>query len=314
MFPQRYQNIDDEIIHSIPIEANSENTTILHGEISQIPSSPKTHVIQSYSNGILFVSVILSVVFMVSFYSSNQNAKVQLNSFRSHGEIASTDYEISIVINSPGYDPIASLAYLPWDAVAEPYKQQFLSVSSFAVDGVDYTSSLSDVSLFSIHWNLGGVNYEGQNCSVEVSGVGVQDLNVNIVPTSSNKLAKVFLPTERSLTSYKKRLHKSYNPQSSIPTLVNSFQTTFTVSVKYVRREIRSLSEADRTTVLDAMKTLYEVNESDGQLQFGGKYHSADYFSAKHLLGAGTTDCDHWHDGSAITVKHVAFTLVKMPP
>jgi hypothetical protein len=28
-----------------------------------------------------------------------------------------------------------------------------------------------------------------------------------------------------------------------------------------------------------------------------------------HLMGAGTTDCDHWHDGAGIVTHHAAITL-----
>eukprot|EP01035_Chromulina_nebulosa_P020096 gene20096-26092_t len=47
----------------------------------------------------------------------------------------------------------------------------------------------------------------------------------------------------------------------------------------------------------------------DGQAIYGSKFHSAEYFLHLHLQGAGTSDCDHWHDGAGILPHHVAITL-----
>jgi hypothetical protein len=60
---------------------------------------------------------------------------------------------------------------------------------------------------------------------------------------------------------------------------------------------------------LQALHSMYTTSQSDGEALYGSKYASAETLLYKHLNGAGTTDCDHWHDGSAILVHHMAFTL-----
>ena len=87
------------------------------------------------------------------------------------------------------------------------------------------------------------------------------------------------------------------------------FTYSFTVAVKYVRREIRALTDDDRTKVMNALYLMYTVDEVPGKVTYGDKFNTAEYYAYKHLNGAGTTDCDHWHDGAGIVTHHMAFTL-----
>eukprot|EP01035_Chromulina_nebulosa_P061298 gene61298-83840_t len=81
------------------------------------------------------------------------------------------------------------------------------------------------------------------------------------------------------------------------------------MAVKYVRREIRTLTEEDRNKFFNALRLIFSYNDVDGQAIYGSKFHSAEYFLYLHLQGAGTSDCDHWHDGAGILPNHVAITL-----
>jgi hypothetical protein len=85
----------------------------------------------------------------------------------------------------------------------------------------------------------------------------------------------------------------------------------FTLAVKYVRRELRSLTENDRRAFFDALYQVYTGGLGSGGegSGFGDKFKTAEYFLYKHLNGAGTSDCDHWHDGAGIITHHTAFTL-----
>lgn len=88
-----------------------------------------------------------------------------------------------------------------------------------------------------------------------------------------------------------------------------SYTLSFTLAVKYVRREVRALTDDDRTKIMDAMYLMYTVDEVPGKATYGDKFNTAEYYVYKHLNGAGTTDCDHWHDGAGIVTHHMAFTL-----
>lgn len=81
------------------------------------------------------------------------------------------------------------------------------------------------------------------------------------------------------------------------------------VMVKYVRREIRSLTDFDREKFFDAVHVLARVPTEVGQALYGSNYKSKDYFNRVHLYYGGTADCDHWHQGAGFVTSHVTFTL-----
>lgn len=58
---------------------------------------------------------------------------------------------------------------------------------------------------------------------------------------------------------------------------------SFTVEVKYVRREIRSLSDQDREMFFNAVSVLQRVPSSVGQAVYGSNYYSKDYITRLHL-------------------------------
>jgi hypothetical protein len=82
-----------------------------------------------------------------------------------------------------------------------------------------------------------------------------------------------------------------------------------TVKVKYVRREIRSLTDKDREMFFNAVSIMQRVPTSVGQKIWGTNYKSKDYFNRVHLYYGGTADCDHWHQGAGFVTSHMTFTL-----
>ena len=81
------------------------------------------------------------------------------------------------------------------------------------------------------------------------------------------------------------------------------------VMVKYVRREIRSMTDLDRERFFQAISIMSVVPTETGQGIWGSKYKSKDYFNRVHLYYGGTADCDHWHQGAGFVTSHVALTL-----
>lgn len=57
----------------------------------------------------------------------------------------------------------------------------------------------------------------------------------------------------------------------------------FTVQVKYVRREIRSLTDMDREMFFNAVSVMQRVPSGVGQLVYGTQYYSKDYLTRLHL-------------------------------
>lgn len=79
--------------------------------------------------------------------------------------------------------------------------------------------------------------------------------------------------------------------------------------VKFVRREIRSLTDVDREKFFNAVHILARVPTEVGQKMYGAEYKSKDYFNRVHLYYGGTADCDHWHQGAGFVTSHVTLTL-----
>ncbi|CAM9495225.1 unnamed protein product [Ectocarpus sp. 8 AP-2014] len=90
----------------------------------------------------------------------------------------------------------------------------------------------------------------------------------------------------------------------------NTLETVGSVMVKYVRREIRSLTDKDREAFFDAMETLYRLPTVEGHELYGEEYKGINFFVQMHLNGAGVSDCDHWHDDAGIMTHHVGYTLL----
>ena len=83
---------------------------------------------------------------------------------------------------------------------------------------------------------------------------------------------------------------------------------TFTAVCMYVRREIRSLSESDLKSTLDAMATLWFTSEEIGQELYGNKFHNISYFTRAHYFGASHRNADHIHEGQGGRFKLI-FTM-----
>jgi phage-related protein len=78
---------------------------------------------------------------------------------------------------------------------------------------------------------------------------------------------------------------------------------------KYVRREIRTLTDDDREAFFSALETVYNTEQADGEKLYGTKFASIKELVKNHLDGAGRMECDHWHDDAGILTHHVAYTL-----
>ena len=83
----------------------------------------------------------------------------------------------------------------------------------------------------------------------------------------------------------------------------------FEVNVKYVRRELRELSDADREHYFKTLEVLYRTPQAEGEALYGPDFRSAAWFVREHLYGAAQRECDHWHDDAGFLTHHVGVTL-----
>ena len=78
------------------------------------------------------------------------------------------------------------------------------------------------------------------------------------------------------------------------------------VICKYVRREIRSLTEEDRERYFAALEVVAKTDFVEGQAKYGSKFVNLEYFAVKHINGLG---CSPYHGGTSFVTAHAAFTL-----
>ena len=82
-------------------------------------------------------------------------------------------------------------------------------------------------------------------------------------------------------------------------------QLTTTVWVKYVRREISTLTDSDREDFLNAFHKLWVISTTNGQLLYGDRYKSVNYFATLHNDGGGNSVCDEFHGGLGFLNNHM---------
>jgi hypothetical protein len=75
--------------------------------------------------------------------------------------------------------------------------------------------------------------------------------------------------------------------------------------VKYVRRELSTLTDTDREEFLNAMHVLWDVSSKKGASRYSDKYKSVNYFALVHNDGGGNFICDDFHAGTGFLNNHV---------
>lgn len=210
-----------------------------------------------------FLFAILSITFLIGLKNSSVDTSSSSMSklFLIGSYVDDTGkFDVGIEVVSPGYNTLASLNHLPWDAVAEPSKLQFIKISKLVINNeVINLSDLESID-YKISWNLNDKVVEGYYPSFQIDDTGVYKASVKII-----------------------------NNKSQL-----SYTHEFKLAVKYIRREIRSLTSADREKFMATLKKLYTTDQTTGEHLYGEKFQSAEILLRTHLLAAGMTDCDHW--------------------
>jgi len=78
-----------------------------------------------------------------------------------------------------------------------------------------------------------------------------------------------------------------------------------TVWVKYIRREVTTLSDRDRDDFLDAFATMWEVSTTRGKELYGDAYKSLHYFAQIHNDAGANAICDEFHGGLGFVNNHL---------
>ena len=76
--------------------------------------------------------------------------------------------------------------------------------------------------------------------------------------------------------------------------------------VRYVRREIRDLTQEDRNRYLDALVKMWEIEGVDGRRKYSSKYISPPTNClALHGTNSALRDNDHFHNGAGFLAQHL---------
>jgi len=188
-------------------------------------------------------------------------------------------FTLDVTVRTDGYDVLPSLVDLPWDTVAEMHKTQVVSLAATYTTSDGRVIPVDNDAKYDVRWSIFGREFTGLAptfmINADVPGApGVATCTVTVTRGDNVALSK-----------------------------------EFTMAAKYVRREIRALSDTDRAAFFKALRYLYTIKDDVGKERWGDKFQTMEYFLHKHLNGAGRTDCDHWHDGAGIVTHHMAFTL-----
>jgi len=84
--------------------------------------------------------------------------------------------------------------------------------------------------------------------------------------------------------------------------------TTLLVS-KYVKREIRSLTVADREKMLDAAYQMWAYDQETGVAKYGSQFTSIEKFVQIHSAASNDIMCDQFHEGTGFITHHLAMGL-----
>ena len=156
------------------------------------------------------------------------------------------------------YDP-ASLFLYGLDMVVEPFRETTMSV----------TGGRSPVSLF--HWRLAQLSAEGiplKGVDPVIDALGGDQATVILNAPGSVFLLKV---EERDIAG------KAVASSAEVE-----------VSCRYVRREIRDLTDADREEFLEALKVYYTMGTEEGRAKYGHEFFNYERITAFHSSPASS--------------------------
>lgn len=165
------------------------------------------------------------------------------------------------------YPPLGSLLYYKWEYVVEPYRLSTLSVEQ-AADGSDYFWTIS------IH---------GEPVS------------------NSEGYSTVFIFTEPG-SEYDVELKRvEYHPTGPLIHFRHA-----RCMCKYVKREIRALTDEDRESYFRAMEVVARTPMNPGAKTYGEHFVNLGYETVKHVHG---NTCSPFHGWLSFFTAHASFTL-----
>lgn len=173
-----------------------------------------------------------------------------------------------------------------------PFVGDGLLVEPFRTTTLRTQGDTSDIALF--EWHVEQVS----NLQTKYGKM------IHQIHTSSSAIELEF----KAVGNYKVLLIGHTHSHSRKSPEKRRYNSTHGFICRYVRREIRHLTEVDRAAYFDALVVMAKLPSSQGIASFGPLFRSLSHFVKIHLDRAGDKACDHMHDGLGFLTQHIALT------
>jgi hypothetical protein len=240
-------------------------------DVKKSASSPKSFKILARSATIATITLIsigaIAMFDVNTFSSSARYHEIAKLSVTSSSKILT----INTVSNNYGVQDLSAMLPYPFlngSFLIEPYKEATIDLSE-PIDGCTYS------------WLI-------VSKSVPIKEYSGTSLDGSIVVTLPTVGEYTFTATE-----------------TCDDASVSARELDMSLWVKYVRRELTSLTEDDREEFLDAFHTLWTVSTTEGVVLYGSRYKSINYFATLHNDGGGNGVCDEFHGGHGFLNNHM---------
>lgn len=202
-----------------------------------------------------YLGFLFATAIVVSFRWRTDDATLSANIATAFRRSAPQD-SLTFKVFNPDYgsDEPASLAFYPWDHVAEPFRVSKLAVVCHARRSTRKYAWRVDLDGKTL-WRA-----TGSQTQFNFTRVGAR---------YQVELASTTWP-------WRRRTFKN------------------TVICKYLRREIRALTEQNREAYLRAMEVVAHTSLDEGRARFGPEFVNLQYETTKHVHGPG---CSPFHGG-----------------
>ena len=189
---------------------------------------------------------------------------------------------LSLRVSNDAYGEWRGAEYYPWRFVAEPYR-----TTIFRVENASAAHSYA--------WSVRHVHGTGR-----CPRLADEETPVTSLAQAHAEMRAVFT---RAAGTY------HVTVVESTPSGAESRRAAEPIECKYVRRELRQLTQHDLDAYLSATAAIHRLTMDEGRRQYGTKFRNFEYFTAKHLDRRSLLECTPYHKGDVFLTAHAAFNM-----
>lgn len=210
---------------------------------------------------------VLAVTCLIAFSVVAFSGNINISTFSSSSLFRSSSSCSSISLQASNEYGVFTAPY-PYLENGELLIEPYKTTTVVArIAGIDNL----DTTGFILKWKIGSNEYEGPTISVVLTTTGTFDVSIDV---------------------YEKGAY-----------VCTYYSTAY---VKYVKRELRSLTADDRNKVLDAAVQMWKYSDKEGQALYGSNFISMQTFVEEHALASNDIMCDEYHEGTGFVTHHLA--------